>query len=288
MQEAAVFVYQSYIRGKAQATLAEAATFFKKAAGALFTAWKNTGPNRARCFSQLSLHSEGKRRFRSCSHGSRPAPSACPGRVSNGAFSSRASGGMTPTGVRSLSRKTSNWTLRSNPTSRRFFARPRKPAEMNFFDLRYYVQTLRRQGYPAPDLQTELHLKIAFPLAPALMTLLVCSFALHPRAGKMFMQFSGGHCDGRGLLRRHRYVSQIRPSRPNDSVGGGLAAQPSFSIPGRIFFPPSGQSLVPFDLTSRCLAVVPSKTQKEKNDPLPLHGRHLPRPHGRRIYAQSS
>jgi lipopolysaccharide export system permease protein len=43
-----------------------------------------------------------------------------------------------------------------------------------------------------PEHLTELHLKIAFPLAPLVVTLLVCSFALHPRAGKAFVQFGSG------------------------------------------------------------------------------------------------
>lgn len=73
-----------------------------------------------------------------------------------------------------------------------FLAQPEKPAFQTFFELLKRVRALKSGGHRAPEELTELHLKVAFPLAPLVVTLLVCSFAVHPEAGKVFVQFGSG------------------------------------------------------------------------------------------------
>lgn len=83
-----------------------------------------------------------------------------------------------------------NYPLESGLST--LLGQPRKPTQMNFLNLLRYTRVVQNQGYPVSELLTELHLKMAFPLAPLVVTLLVCSFSLHPRAGRMFVQFGGG------------------------------------------------------------------------------------------------
>lgn len=73
-----------------------------------------------------------------------------------------------------------------------FLSETGKPNELNFLELKEYIQARQRRGLKTPRLLTELHLKIAFPMAPFVLTLLVCSFALSPRAGWALVRFGSG------------------------------------------------------------------------------------------------
>ncbi len=73
-----------------------------------------------------------------------------------------------------------------------FLSQPGKPNAMGFLDLLEFIRARRSRGLQVSDLLTELHLKLAFPLAPLVVTLLVCSFTIRPQVGKMFIQFGGG------------------------------------------------------------------------------------------------
>lgn len=99
-----------------------------------------------------------------------------------------------------------------------FLARPQKPRFQRFTELFERVRALKSSRHSAPDELTELHLKVAFPLAPLVVALLVCSFAVHPKAGRVFVQFGSGmalvlaYYAMSLMLRRLGYMSLVPPA----------------------------------------------------------------------------
>jgi lipopolysaccharide export LptBFGC system permease protein LptF len=105
-----------------------------------------------------------------------------------------------------------------------FLSETGKPNELNFLELKEYIQARQRRGLKTPRLLTELHLKIAFPMAPFVLTLLVCSFALSPRAGvgagALWLWVGAGSALLRGLV-----VVKENGAPGNPAPGsGGLGA----------------------------------------------------------------
>jgi len=118
-----------------------------------------------------------------------------------------------------------------------FLEQPGKAAYSTFAELWARVRALESGGHKAPGELTELHLKVAFPLAPLVVTLLVCSFAVHPRAGKVFVQFGSGI----GLVLAYYVLTLIlRKLGHRDVIFPVLAAW----IPDLVFLILGGQWIV--------------------------------------------
>lgn len=74
----------------------------------------------------------------------------------------------------------------------KYLGQSSKTREMKLVALIDYIKVMKRRGVPTAELMTDLHLRIAFPLAPFVVTLLVCTFALAPRASRLVAKFGGG------------------------------------------------------------------------------------------------
>lgn len=72
-----------------------------------------------------------------------------------------------------------------------FLSVRKRPEEMNYLELKRYIEIVsQRPGIDLDQFETEMHLKIAFPLALIIIAMISFPFAMKTRSGSLFVGFS--------------------------------------------------------------------------------------------------
>jgi LPS export ABC transporter permease LptG len=74
----------------------------------------------------------------------------------------------------------------------KFLSNRKQPEEMNYSELRQYIRILRNRGENVSRFMTDLNLKIAFPLASIIISVIAFSFAVRTRARNIVIAFAWG------------------------------------------------------------------------------------------------
>lgn len=74
----------------------------------------------------------------------------------------------------------------------KFLSNRKKPEEMNFFELKNYINILEKRGESVGFYKTDLHLKIAFPFASFIIALLCYSFAVRLESRNLILGYAFG------------------------------------------------------------------------------------------------
>ena len=74
----------------------------------------------------------------------------------------------------------------------KFLSNRKNPEEMNFFELKNYINILEKRGEAVGFYKTDLHLKIAFPFASFIIALLCYSFAVRLESRNLILGYAMG------------------------------------------------------------------------------------------------